>query len=54
LFEEDVFATPIVYPMVAKDKSRIRVIPSAAHAKEDLDLGIKAFAKVGKVLGVLK
>ncbi len=53
LFELDVFATPIVYPMVAKDKSRIRVIPSAAHSKEDLDLGIRAFEKVGKELGVL-
>ena len=54
LFEEDVFATPIVFPMVAKDKARIRVIPSAAHSREDLDFGIKAFAKVGKSLGVLK
>ncbi len=54
LFEEDVFATPIVFPMVAKDKARIRVIPSAAHSREDLDFGIKAFAKVGKVLDVLK
>ena len=54
LFEEDVFATPIVFPMVAKNKARIRVIPSAAHSREDLDFGIKAFAKVGKVLGVLK
>ena len=54
LFEEDVFATPIVFPMVAKDKARIRVIPSAAHSREDLDFGIKAFEKVGKVLGVLK
>ena len=53
LFEEGVFATPIVYPMVAKDKSRIRVIPSAAHSKEDLDFGIKAFAKVAKELKVL-
>ncbi len=53
LFELGVFATPIVYPMVAKDKSRIRVIPSAAHSKEDLDLGIRAFEKVGKELGVI-
>lgn len=53
LFDLGVFATPIIYPMVAKDKSRIRVIPSAAHSKEDLDLGIKAFEKVGKELKVL-
>jgi glycine C-acetyltransferase len=48
------FATPIVFPMVPKDKARIRVIPSAAHSREDLDFGIKAFAKVGKALGVLE
>lgn len=53
LFELGVFATPIVYPMVAKDKSRIRVIPSAAHSKKDLDFAIKVFASVGKNLGVI-
>ena len=53
LFEEDVFATPIVFPMVAKDKARIRVIPSASHSREDLDFGIKAFEKVAKELKVL-
>ncbi len=54
LFELDVFATPIVFPMVAKGKARIRVIPSASHSKKDLDLGIKAFEKIGKELGVIK
>lgn len=54
LFDLGVFATPIVFPMVAKDKARIRVIPSAAHSKKDLDFGIGVFAKVGKELNVLK
>ena len=53
LFEEGVFATPIKFPMVPKGQSRIRVIPSASHAKEDLDFGIKAFKKVAKELKVL-
>ncbi len=53
LFEEGVFATPILFPMVAKGKARIRVMPSAAHTKEDLDLGIKAFESVAKELGIL-
>lgn len=53
LFELDVFATPIIFPMVAKGKARIRVIPSAAHNKEDLDKGIAAFEKVGKELGII-
>jgi glycine C-acetyltransferase len=54
LFENGVFATPIIFPMVAKGKARIRVIPSAAHSKEDMDFGIKMFEKVGTELGVLK
>jgi glycine C-acetyltransferase len=53
LFEENVFATPIVFPMVSKGKARIRVIPSAIHSKKDLDFGIKAFEKVAKELKVL-
>lgn len=53
LFELGVFATPIVYPMVAKDKSRIRVIPSAAHSKEDLDFGISVFEKIGKQFKII-
>lgn len=52
LFDLDVFATPIVFPMVPKGKARIRVIPSAAHSKKDLDFGIEAFSKVGKELKV--
>lgn len=53
LFEENVFATPIVFPMVAKGSARIRVIPSAAHSQEDLDKGLVAFEKIGKELGVI-
>ncbi len=52
LFELDVFATPIVFPMVPKGKARIRVIPSASHSRQDLDKGIKAFEKVAKELHV--
>lgn len=54
LFELDVFATPIVFPMVPKGKARIRVIPSASHSKEDLDKGIAAFEKVAKELQILQ
>lgn len=54
LFAENVFATPIVFPMVPKGKARIRVIPSAIHEKKDLDFGISAFAKIGKELSVIK
>lgn len=54
LFEMDVFATPIIFPMVAKGKARIRVIASASFSKEDMDKGLAAFEKVGKELGILK
>ncbi len=53
LMSEGVFATPIKFPMVAMGKARIRVMPSATHSKKDLDLGIEAFARVGKALGVI-
>jgi len=53
LFEHNVFATPIKFPMVALGKARIRVMPSAAHTKKDLDFGISAFKAVGKELGII-
>ncbi len=53
LFEERVFALPIVYPMVAKDKARIRTMVNAAHSKEDLDEALEKFEKIGKELKVL-
>jgi glycine C-acetyltransferase len=53
LFEEGVFALPIVYPMVARDKARIRTIMNAALKKEDLDFAIGAFEKIGKELKII-
>jgi glycine C-acetyltransferase len=53
LFEEGVFAMAIGYPTVPKGAARIRVMPSAAHTREDLDFAIQAFEKVGRELGVL-
>ncbi|MEM2975913.1 MAG: aminotransferase class I/II-fold pyridoxal phosphate-dependent enzyme, partial [Candidatus Bathyarchaeia archaeon] len=47
LFEEKIFALPIVYPMVARDKARIRTIMNAALTKEDLDFAINVFEKIG-------
>lgn len=53
LFEEKIFALPIVYPMVARDKARIRTIMNAALTKEDLDFAINVFEKIGRELGVI-
>ena len=54
LYKKGVFGTAIGYPTVPQGKARIRVMISAAHSKDDLDKGLKAFAKVGKKLGVIK
>ena len=53
LFEIGVFALPIVYPMVAQGKARIRTIMNAALTTEDLDFAIGAFETAGKELGLL-
>ena len=53
LFEEGVFALPIVSPMVAKDKARIRTIMNAALTRGDLDFAIQAFTKIGKELEII-
>ncbi len=53
LFEEGVFALPIVFPMVARDKARIRTIMNAALNKKDLDFAIGAFQKIGKELKII-
>jgi len=53
LFEQDVFAMALGYPTVPQGKARIRVMISAAHARNDLDKGLEAFTKVGKKLGVI-
>lgn len=53
LFEEGVFALPIVYPMVAKDRARIRNIVTAGLKRTDLDFALAAYEKVGKELNII-
>jgi glycine C-acetyltransferase len=53
LFEEGVFAMAIGYPTVAQGKARIRVMNSAAHTPNDLEMAIDIFGRVGKELGVI-
>ena len=54
LFENGLFAMSIGFPTVPKGKARIRVMISAAHAREDLDKGLEIFALVGRKLGVIQ
>jgi glycine C-acetyltransferase len=53
LFEENVFAQPVVFPTVAIDKARIRTIVTAAHSDDQLDRALAAFGKVGSELGLI-
>jgi len=53
LLEEGIYVIGFFYPVVPKDKARIRVQLSAAHSKEQLDKAILAFKKVGKTLGII-
>jgi glycine C-acetyltransferase len=53
LFENGLFAMSIGFPTVPKGKARIRVMISAAHARQDLDKGLEIFAIVGRKLGVI-
>ena len=53
LLKEGIYVIGFFYPVVPKDKARIRVQLSAAHEKEHLDRAINAFIKVGKSLKVI-
>jgi len=53
LFELQVFALPIVFPMVAKDRARIRTIMNAALSDDDVTFAIEAFTKTGRELGII-
>jgi glycine C-acetyltransferase len=53
LEEQSVFAQAIAFPTVARGKARIRVMISAAHSAEDLEMGAASFVAVGRELGVV-
>ena len=53
LLKEGIYVIGFFFPVVPKDKARIRVQLSAAHTQEHLDKAIAAFGKIGKKLGVI-
>ncbi|WBL22236.1 glycine C-acetyltransferase [Zunongwangia sp. HRR-M8] len=53
LLEEGIYVIGFFYPVVPKEKARIRIQLSAAHQKEHLDKAITAFTKIGRELGVI-
>jgi glycine C-acetyltransferase len=53
MLAEGVYVIAFSYPVVPKDKARIRVQISAALNSDELDAAISAFTKVGKQMGVI-
>ncbi|MBQ0117899.1 MAG: glycine C-acetyltransferase [Flavobacterium sp.] len=54
LLKKGIYVTGFFYPVVPKDKARIRVQLSAAHTQEHLDKAIKAFKEVGEALKIVQ
>jgi glycine C-acetyltransferase len=54
LLDEGVYAIGFFFPVVPKGRARIRTQVSAAHSREDLDLAVAAFERVGRALGVIR
>jgi len=54
LFEnEGIYGTPIVFPMVKKELSRIRVQMNALLTKDDLNIALSSIEKIGKKLDII-
>ena len=53
LLKTGIYVIGFFFPVVPKDKARIRVQLSAAHTKEHIDKAISAFKEVGQMLNVI-
>ena len=53
LLSEGIYVIGFFYPVVPREKARIRVQLSASHEKKHLDKAIEGFRKVGEFLGIL-
>jgi len=54
LLEEGIYVIGFYYPVVPKEKARIRVQISAGHNRAQLDKAVEAFTRVGKEMKVIK
>ena len=52
MLEKGVYVIGFSYPVVPKDKARIRTQVSAAHTKEDLDFAVSCFKEVKAEMGL--
>jgi len=53
LLEEGIFGQGIGFPTVPRGKARIRTIVTAAHTKDDLNIALEKFEKVGNKLAII-
>lgn len=54
LLERGIYVIGFSFPVVPQGQARIRIQVSAAHTHEQLDRAAKAFAEVGRDLGIVK
>jgi glycine C-acetyltransferase len=54
LYQEGIFALPIIFPMVAQGTARIRTMMTASHSKEQINKALEAFEKIGKELKIIQ
>jgi glycine C-acetyltransferase len=54
MLKAGIYVIGFYFPVVPKNKARIRVQISAAMSRQHLDHAINSFAKVGKKLGIIK
>jgi 8-amino-7-oxononanoate synthase len=53
LLDEGVFVNPVVSPAVSKDSTLIRFSLMATHTKDQVDIALEKFDKLGKKLGII-
>ncbi len=53
LLDEGIYVIGFFFPVVPREKARIRVQLSAAHERHHLDIAIQAFKKVGDALNII-
>ncbi|MCF2950305.1 glycine C-acetyltransferase [Paraglaciecola aquimarina] len=54
MLHKGVYVVGFSFPVVPKERARIRTQMSAAHSIEDIDFAVEAFIEIGRELGVIK
>ncbi|CAL1328985.1 glycine C-acetyltransferase [Candidatus Providencia siddallii] len=54
LFKKGIYVMSFFYPVVPKNKPRIRVQISASHSENDILYAVESFASIGKKLNIIK